>query len=434
MAEKHGANEESFPWQSRLRYYWSDDDVKLRLMHSELTYGYEYLTAYNKLVMTPLTERCYRILLMAMDLHQGGLISGQTATGKTETVKDLAKAVAKQCVGFNCTENVHYNAFAKFLKGLASCGAWSCFDEFHRIDKQVLSVIAHQILSIQRAIHAGMTQMLFEDSDIRICSDCAVIVTTETLQDHEVADNIPDNLKVLFRPVAMFNPDLALIAELMLKSFGFDETRELSQKLASMVDLCDGLLSSQAHYEFGLRSIISILRCAGELKKSQQSEDEHYLMSQALQTVKYCELLPQDQVMFKKILDKVFHQAPPDPLPDEDFKKVIEEQCLKNDLEPTPHFLSKVQQLMDMMDLSDGVMLLGESYGGKTKALKILAASLASLANGKAPAQVILNPKAMKIDQLYGWFDADEWKDGILATNFRNFNSLPETVSINCSS
>jgi dynein heavy chain len=243
-----------------------------------------------------------------------------------------------------------------------------------------------------------------------------------------VSENIPDNLKVLFRPVAMANPDFALIADMMLRSYGFKETRVLSKKIASMVDLCDGLLSSQPHYEFGLRSIISILRSAGELKKVKQNEDEHYIISLALQTVKYCELLPQDQKMFKAILDKAFHKCPPEQLPDDALKNAIEEQCLKNDLEGTPHFLAKVQQLHEMMDLSDGVMLLGESYGGKTKACKILAASLqaAQGPNGKAPTCVILNPKAIKIDQLYGCFDNDEWKDGILATNFRQFASLPE--------
>lgn len=140
-----------FSWMSRLRYYWKENvpmngggdeeimvsSVEIQMMFSQLNYGYEYLHSYTRLVMTPPTERCYRILLMAMDLHQGGLVSGETATGKTETVKDLARAAAKQCVGFNCSENLNYSAFAKFLKGLASCGAWSCFDEFHRIDVQV---------------------------------------------------------------------------------------------------------------------------------------------------------------------------------------------------------------------------------------------------------------------------------------------------------
>ena len=130
-------------------------------------------------------------------------------------------------------------------------------------------------------------------------------------------------------------------------------------------------------------------------------------------------------------------QCPPEPLPDELLKNAIIAQCEENNLEGTPHFLSKVQQLYDMMDLSDGVMLLGDSYGGKTTATKTLAASLQKVAEGQRAAAegggpaaaakraltcVILNPKAMKIDQLYGCFLKDEWQDGILATNFRQFS------------
>ena len=426
LVDEEVENKHNFAWTSQLRYYW-DGDLRTQMVAAKKDYGYEYLGNTFRLVITPLTDKCYLTLMGALQMIFGGAPAGPAGTGKTETTKDLAKALAMQCVVFNCSDGLDFVAMGKFFKGLAACGAWACFDEFNRINIEVLSVIGQQIMSIQTAVKTKQPRMQFEGSDIAVNDKFAVFITMNP--GYAGRSALPDSLQALFRPVAMMVPDYALIGEIMFFAFGFTYGKECGAKMVTTFKLCSEQLSSQPHYDYGMRAVKTVITAAGNLKRAEPDADEMVLLLRALQDVNIPKFLEMDLPLFAGIISDLFPGKKRPELNYGPLMRNMKNEIRKKGLQPHSFFIAKVIQLYEMIVVRHGLMLVGPTGGGKSCNLHILQETLGALKDQGVEGfayehvQILkLNPKSITMGQMYGEVDSNtmEWKDGIMSTMYRN--------------
>ena len=418
MVELQVSDISDFEWMKQLRFYWQDKECFVKCVQTVFPYGYEYIGNQSRLVITPLTDKCFMTLMGALKLNLGGAPAGPAGTGKTESVKDLAKGVAKQCVVFNCSEGLNFNDMAKFFKGLASSGAWCCFDEFNRINVEVLSVIAQQLKDLFTAKELKITEINFEGSVIKLREQFSVYITMNP--GYAGRTELPDNLKALFRPMAMMVPDYSLIARIRLYSFGFQTASDLAKKMVTTFRLSSEQLSSQDHYDYGMRAVSTVINAAGMLRREDKQMNEDQLLLRALRDVNVPKFLKIDLPLFENIISDLF---PGVQRPVRDYGNLmdsIKKACTKHNIQPVEGFLAKVIQLYDTMNVRHGLMIVGPTGGGKTSTYKVLATALTELCDNTRFFKIdvrIMNPKSVTMGQLYGEEDkgTQEWVEGIMA-------------------
>ena len=409
-------NKNDWNWTKQLRF---QRNLTVNIMDSTvINYTFEYQGNTEKLVHTPLTDKCFLTLSLALHLGLGGNPYGPAGTGKTESVKALGNALGRLVLVFNCDEGIDVKSMSRIFIGLVECGAWGCFDEFNRLDEFVLSALSSDIQMIQEAVkqkHKNLSLPGRRDQ-IRVNTDCAIFVTLNPAgKGYGGRQKLPDNLKQLFRPVAMTKPDVKIISEVYLYALGFQQSKKLATKLVTLFELCSETLSWQHHYDWNLRALKAVLKTAGGiLRKQGQSEQNAVIESLKINTIS--KLTESDRSIFGRLISDFFKEI--DSSQNSKDRQILIEKtrdsCKKLGYQFTENLGTKVIELYEQLEQRMGVVILGPTCSGKTVLWNILA----NIVN--ASCQVI-NAKAMSRKKLLGNVNQDtrEWTDGVLTSSSR---------------
>ncbi|XP_056647538.1 dynein axonemal heavy chain 10 [Diorhabda sublineata] len=415
-----------FEWESQLRFYWVNqlDNLWVTQCTGSFEYGYEYMGLNGRLVITPLTDRIYLTITQALIMHMGGAPAGPAGTGKTETTKDLAKAMALLCIVTNCGEGMDFKAIGTTLAGLAQCGAWGCFDEFNRIDISVLSVISTQLQTIRSALMMKLEKFTFEGVEIALDSKVGIFITMNP--GYAGRTELPESVKALFRPVVCIVPDLEMICMISLFSDGFLESKILAKKMTVLYKLAREQLSKQFHYDWGLRALNSVLRMAGVLKRASPDIKEALVLMRALRDMNHPKFVYEDVPLFLGLIKDLFPGMDCPRVGYPDFNAAVEHVLNEDNYIVLPYQVDKVVQMYETMMTRHSTMLVGPTGGGKSVVINALAKAQTYM--GLVTKIHTLNPKACSVIELYGILDpvTRDWTDGLLSCIFREMNRPTE--------
>ncbi|KAM4043310.1 dynein axonemal heavy chain 5-like isoform 1-T1 [Anomaloglossus baeobatrachus] len=471
-----------FEWKRSIKFYQQEKDGscrhELNILDARYTYGCEFFGARVPFILNPVTEKCFFQISQILQQNNGVILQGDHGVGKTETLKGLSYLLGNFLYIFTCSSVTNISSLSRIINGTSFDGCWSCFDDFHLLPEDAVSVFMRSSQSLYESIKAKLPQITLQDgSQIEVQATCRIFVTVSK----SGFQSLPKDMLANFRAVSLVLPDYTIILKAKLTSLGFKGPKALATRLQLTSELLKEQLPEEYHCFISLRSMLEVINRAvqrremekkingrmeidgGRVSRSSSvmsyqqfsafatspvpslktgnsanrnkkvistnpvlaaAKESHVLIVDSLQDVIGPRMIGDNYLLFKQIVGDVFSGMYDPSDTKQILQKEIERAILlkseENKLFPHSPWLSKVKQLFNLSLVNSGVVVAGPPASGKSSCISILVQALnhIQVSSGEASHKIVkIHPLSVDNSTLmFGGHNASHmWQDGVIS-------------------
>ncbi|KAM4771050.1 dynein axonemal heavy chain 5-like [Rhinophrynus dorsalis] len=451
-----------FDWKRTIRFYLKENygtlKQEINILDAQYIYGCEFYGAKNPMIMNPVTEKCLLKVSQMLQNVNGVVLQGAHGVGKTETIKGFSYLLGKFLFLFSCSPTSDIFALRRVLDGTFLDGCWSCFDDFHLLPKNVVSVFMNGVQTFYDSLKSELSKVSMQDGcKILPEINCGLFLTVSWSEGFKT---LPNDVQALFRTISLVVPDPTVLLKARLSSLGFKSPKILATRLHLISELVKEQLADIYQRSFSFQTMMEVIFRASQRRDTEKgmngqmnspeleggraslsssatsyrhlaayrasptsslktgnsrdrngkslssnpilaaAKESHTLLADALLDVMGPRMTGDNLLVFKQIVGDVF-MGMYDPsgartMSMKELERAITLKTEENKLFPHSPWVNKVKQLYNLSLVVPGIIVAGPPASGKSSCINALVQAL----NHLQVSAEQLTPKLVKINPL----------------------------------